>query len=282
MSRILIQTTIPYAADDWNAGRFSLVTELLRQTHSVTARDKEGSPDPVLARLDRGDFDQVWLIAVDTGNGLSLDECKVLSNFRRAGGGLFVLRDHMDLGSSICDLGGIGPAHHFHSRNLDPDEANRRRDDTQTLAIDWPNFHSGANGDVQEIEIVEPLHPLLRRADGTPLRYFPAHPHEGDVGAPPDDPTARVIARGRSQTTGRHFNIAVAFDARGDEGNGLAESTFHHIADYNWDVSMGAPSFVSEPPGTQIANDPHSLDDIKQYCRNVAEWLVKAPMKVSA
>lgn len=282
MSRILIQTTIPYSADDWHVGRFSLVTALLRESHAVTARDKEGSPDSALANVNRDDYDQLWLIGVDTGDGLTSEECSAISNFRRAGGGLFVLRDHMDLGSSICALDGVGLAHHFHSRNLDPDQSKRLRDDTGTPAIDWPNFHSGANGDVQEIEIVEPLHPLMRRADGSPLRYFPAHPHEGDVSAPPDDRTARVIARGHSTTSGHPFNLAVAFDAQGDSGNGLAESTFHHIADYNWDLSMGAPSFVSETPGTQIERDPRLLDDIKQYCRNVATWLAKVQSRVPA
>ncbi len=258
MSKILVQTTIPYDRDDWHVGRFSLVVSLLRESHEVIARDREALPDPVLSGIDRRNFDELWLIAVDTGNGLTGEECEAISNFRRAGGGLFVFRDHMDLGSSVCSLGGVGDAHHFHSRNMDPDEANRTRDDTETSAIDWPNFHSGANGNVQDLEIVEPLHPLLRRADGSPMRYFPAHPHEGDVSAPLHDATARVIARGRSKTTGRPFNLAVAFQGDSGKGNAVAESTFHHIADYNWDVSSGCPSFVTEPPGTQIANDPHS------------------------
>ncbi len=43
---------------------------------------------------------------------------------------------------------------------------------------------------------------------------------------------------------------------RGDFGHAGAESTFHHFADYNWDITTGAPSFVSEPAGTQIANRP--------------------------
>jgi hypothetical protein len=82
-------------------------------------------------------------------------------------------------------LGGVGAAHHFHSKNVDPEIAREGRDDRDTAAIDWPNFHSGSNGDVQEIEIVEPVHPLLRRSDGEPLRYFPAHPHVGAVSARP-------------------------------------------------------------------------------------------------
>ena len=62
----------------------------------------------------------------------------------------------MDLGSSVCSLGGIGRAHHFHSTNVDPDEANRVIDDRETSYILWPNYHSGSNGDFQEIEVVAP------------------------------------------------------------------------------------------------------------------------------
>lgn len=276
MSRILIQTTIPYAENDWSVHRFGLVTDLLETRHEVTARDKDGSVDSVLSKIDRDGYDQLWLIAVDTGDGLSDDECRAISDFRRAGGGLFVLRDHMDLGSSICNLGGVGAAHHFHTRNPDPDPANRTRDDIATQAIDWPNFHSGCNGDVQEIDVVEPLHPLLRREDGSPIRYFPAHPHEGSVSPPRGDVTARAIARGRSKVTGRPFNLAVAFDADDGQGNAVAESTFHHIADYNWDLDRGCPSFVTEKPGRQLRERPEVLDDVKRYCLNVAEFLTKA------
>jgi hypothetical protein len=39
--RILLQTTIPYTADDWHAGRFSLLAQALRDRgHAVTARDR--------------------------------------------------------------------------------------------------------------------------------------------------------------------------------------------------------------------------------------------------
>lgn len=275
MSKILIQTTIPFAPDDWHVGRFRLVRDLLAESHDVTARDKEGTPDAVLTGIEQSDYDQLWLIAVDKGDGLSADECSAISEFRRKGGGLFVLRDHMDLGSSICTLGGVGAAHYFHTKNQNPDATVRVRDDTATPAIDWPNFHSGRNGDVQTIEVIAPAHRILKRPDGSSIEYFPAHPHEGDVGAPPEDPTARVIARGHSKTTGKPFNLAVTFDAQGREGNAVAQSTFHHIADYNWDVSMGCPSFVAEEPGRAIADHPELLDDIRQYCRNVAEWLTK-------
>jgi hypothetical protein len=278
MARILMQTTIPYAEDDWNVGRFSLLQELLAKEHDVVARNREDGSDgldAVLATLDQSDFDEMWLFGLDIGKGLRPEECRAISNFRRSGGGLLVTRDHADLGSSICDLDGVGAAHHFHTRNVDPEIARLGRDDRDTPTIDWPNFHSGSNGDVQEITIEQPAHRVLMRADGSTLRLFPAHPHEGAVGAPPDDKTARVIARGTSSVTKRPFNLSVAFDAAGGEGNAIAESSFHHLVDYNWDTRKGCPSFLTEPPGDGILRNPALLDDIKTYCRNVAHWLAE-------
>src|SRR5262249_29034363 len=137
----------------------------------------------------------------------------------------------------------VGAAHYFHTWHPDPDPNRLQIDDTGTPAIRWPNYHSGANGDYQRIEAVGVPHPVL----AAPVSYLPAHPHEGGIGAPPDDPHARVIAIGRSKLSGAVFNIAVAFEPSVSAGPAIAQSTFHHFADYNWDVTMGAPSFVTEP-----------------------------------
>jgi hypothetical protein len=281
--KVLLQTTIPTTADDWCIARFSLLGQFLRaqQRHGtplfeVTMRDREnpGAPDSVLSTLDQSQFDEMWLFAVDVGNGLTAADCAAIRRFVRQGRGLLVTRDHMDLGSSLCDLGGVGEAHHFHSRNLDPDAARRAADDSITTSISWPNFHSGANGDYQEIRAIAPLHPVLvnPQAAGGAIRYLPAHPHEGDVSAPKNQ-GARVIAEGRSQATGRPFNIAVAFEPNANMGPAIAESSFHHFVDYNWDVSRGSPSFVTEPPGAGIAKDPSALLDTQRYVLNLALWL---------
>jgi hypothetical protein len=269
--RVLLQTTIPYTEDDWHAGRFALLREEIANVADVVARNRENAPDgndPVLATLPESDFDQLWLFAVDTGGGITPAECGAISRFRASGGSVFVTRDHMDLGVSVCELGGIGDAHFFHSKNLDPNPANRTNDDKVTTSIQWPNYYSGANGDVQTIDVVEPVHPVLAG-----IRTLPSHPHEGAVGAPAGSPNARVVARGTSKQTGRVFNIAVAFDGGNGTGKGWAESTFHHFCDYNWDVASGCPSFVSEPPSERIAQNPHLLDDTKTYVRNLVAWL---------
>ncbi len=123
-----------------------------------------------------------------------------------------VTRDHMDLGSSICNLSGVGAAHHFHSRN-------------------------------------------------------------GTVSAPPGDSSGRVIVEGQSSVSGNRYNIAVAFEHSEHGGRAIAQSTFHHFADYNWDPSAGCPSFVTEPAGDGIVRFPDVLRSTKQYVRNIAFWL---------
>jgi len=283
--RILLQTTIPPVEDDWHVGRFSMLAGMLagltdaagRPLYEVTARDRDapGGPDSVLAGLDESDFDQLWLFAVDVGDGLTKEDCAGISRFRRAGGGMMVTRDHMDLGCSVCSLGGVGDAHYFHTHNLDPDAERHAIDDPYTTEISWPNYHSGANGDYQEISIVGDPHPVLRdpQAAGGAIRYLPAHPHEGAVGKPTDDDSARVIAQGRSKVTGRRFNIAVAFEPSAAGGPAIAQSTFHHFADYNFDPDRGAPSFVTEPPGGNLKATPEAKRQAEFYVANLAGWL---------
>jgi hypothetical protein len=289
--RILLQTTIPAAEDDWHIGRFSLLRDHLnslkdeegRALCEVTARDRETTPegdDRVLCRLDTTDFDELWLFAVDAGDGLSEADCRGITRFRRRGKGILSTRDHQDLGSSLCTLGGVGRAHFFHSKHPDPDETRHVRDDQDTKDISWPNYHSGSNGDYQLVTPAQPVHELLRNASALSgrIEYFPAHPHEGGVGVPEEESHARVIATGESQVTKRPFNLIVAFEKAQDShgnllGRAIAESSFHHFVDYNWDTSMGCPSFLAEPPGDQIKREPERLEDVKAYARNLALWL---------
>ena len=276
--RILLQTTIPPTVQDWSIARFSMLREILatlrgpsgHPLYAVTARDRDqlGAPDSVLSRLDQSSYDQLWLFAVDTGNGLTEDDCAGISRFRKSGGGMLVTRDHMDLGSSVCGLGGVGAAHFFHSRNLDPDPVRHQIDDPYTTYISWPNYHSGANGDFQEIEVEGEGHPVLKG-----VRFLPSHPHEGAVGAPAGDPSARVIAIGRSTVTGRPFNIAVAFEPSEAGGPAIAQSTFHHFADYNLDPANGCPGFVTESPGGALPKTPEARWSVERYFGNVAAWL---------
>jgi len=282
MSKILLQTTIPEHPDDWDVSRFALLAEELRAAgHEVTARDRavRGADDPILSRVDELDFDQLWLMAVDAGDGLTAAESAAIVRLREDGGGVLTARDHQDLGCCLLALGSLGGVNHFHANNPDP---RAMRDDRDTPEISWPNYHSGANGDYQPVLATTPAHPLLRstRTASGRVEWFPAHPHEGAVSA--CVPHAAVVAEGRSTATGRRFALAVALDgertADGSPiGRAVAASTFHHFADYNWDLDCGAPSFVTEPPGSQIAADPTRLAVFMDYVRNIADWLHPEP-----
>ncbi|HIK40237.1 hypothetical protein [Thermoleptolyngbya sp. M55_K2018_002] len=292
-TRILLQTTLLSGGDDWTIDRFSMLEGYLRSLTDengkplceVTARDRQldaNGDDPVLSQLSRADFDQLWLLALDTGDGLSPKDQAGILRFHQQGGGIFSTRDHQDMGLSMVAIPPLGRFHYFHTQNLDPDESRCCEDDCETKTISFPNYHSGSNGDYQQITPLEPLHDLLRRPDGSAIALFPAHPHEGGVGVPDGTSHARVIATGVSKITGREFNLVVA--AEGVEQDGqrtgasktgriVAQSTFHHLADYNWDVGTGCPSFVAEPPGTGMKDNPQAIADIHCYVSNLARWL---------
>ena len=279
MAKILLQTTIVDSPDDWNVGRFSLLADELRRAgHDVITRNRdEGEDDSTLRTLDTLDYDQLWLMAVDTGGGLSPNDAAGIMRFRARGGGVLTARDHQDLGSCLMRLGSIGRLNHFHTKNPEPDA---RLDDRDNPNISWPNYHSGSNGDYQPVFVTEPVHELMQTTK-TPsgrIEWFPAHPHEGAVSAPADDPHARVIACGRSTVSGRQFNLAVCLDGETTQdgrplGRVVACSTFHHFADMNWDTDAGAPSFVSDPPGDEIKRDPSRLVIFKDHVHNIARWL---------
>ena len=286
MAKILLQTTIVDTADDWNVGRFSLLADELRAAgHDVTVRNRDaGEADSTLSTLDTQDYDQLWLLAVDTGDGLSPEDAAGIMRFRERGGGIMTARDHQDLGSCLRCLGTIGQVNHFHHENPEPDAT---LDDQDNPNISWPNYHSGANGSYQPVSVNEPVHELLRtdKAPSGRIEWFPAHPHEGAVSAPAGYQPARSIGCGRSIVTGRRFNLAVVLDGETTDdgrplGRAVACSTFHHFADLNWDPSLGAPSFVTDLPGDEMQRDPDRFVIFKDYVHNIARWLAAgAPVR---
>jgi hypothetical protein len=279
-SKILLQTTITANPDDWDISRFSLLARDLRAAgHHVVARNRvEGvTDDPVLSHIDELAFDQVWLMAVDTGDGLGAADAEAIVRFRENGGGVLTARDHQDLGCCLLQLGSLGALNRFHCTTADPAAL---CDDQDNPDIAWPNYHSGANGDYQPV--LGGDHELLctDQTRSGRIEWFPAHPHEGAVSA--HIPHASALAQGRSTHTGRLFNLAVLLDGERTAGGrpmgrALAASTFHHFADYNWDLGCGAPSFVTESPGSGISEDPYPLLAFKDYVRNIADWLSSSP-----
>ena len=279
--RVLLQTSIPHVDDDWHVGRFSTLAELLAEVADVVARDRQPDgrgDDPILSGLSRADFDVVWLLGVDGGEGPSARECAAIDSFHREGGGLLTTRDHQNMGLWLRRLAGVGAANFFHREDCcEADPSRHAADDRETPSISWPNYHSGRNGDFQRI-IAARAHPLLERdGAGGRIELFPAHPHEGAVGVPAGEARACTVARGRSQVSGREFNLVVAFDRTpAAPGRAIAHSSFHHFADYNLDPSRGAPSFVTEPTGDGMLTEPRARADIRAYVHNAVRWLAPA------
>jgi len=295
MIKILLQSTIPFDHDDWNISRFSLLYDFLneyednegKKTFEVIARDREPDfegNDPILSYLDQSTFDEVWLFGADVGNGITQKEGEGISRFRTLGKGILTAQDHQDLGMSFSNLGDqcleIKNSNFYHTFNNDPDSTRCCIDDIHESNISWPNYHSGPNGDYQIIEVLEPVHPVLVNPLSSKkiISIFPSHPHEGGVGISSSDSNGRVIAQGKSIITGRKFNLIVAFEPyqehNGEQiGPAIVESSFHHFADFNWNPSLGCPSFVKGEPSNKIQEQPDLLDDIKIYILNVAFWL---------
>jgi hypothetical protein len=234
--KILVQTTIPRRPDDWSIQSLTLMRSELAAIEEagfrfdVVARDRAAdptTPDPVLSRLHESDFDELCLFALDEGEGLTGADCSGITRFRQRGGGVLSTRDHQDMGSSLCALGKVGAAHHFQTKNPEPERERRAPDDTETPSISWPNYHSGSNGDFQAITAVEPLHELLRSSDSPSgrIEYFPAHPMRGpsrllpEMRAPARSPRAAAKRRGGSSTspslsTAPWMGAATIWDAR--------------------------------------------------------------------
>ncbi len=240
--KILLQTTIPTTADDWDIARFRLLSEFLdgqrgadgSKLFSVTARDRDAAtgPDAVLSRIDASDFDPAvafrrgyrrWVVA----GGLRGHQPVPRTRRRSAGHP----RSH---GSGFVGLhlGWRRPGAPFPFQDPEADPGRQKIDDPFTSHILWPNYHSGANGDYQEIASEGAVASGVARpapAGIRPCVFLPAHPHEGAVSAPPGDASARVIATGAQQSDGIDFNIAVAFERSDGNGPAIAQSTFHHF-----------------------------------------------------
>src|SRR5437667_346648 len=92
--------------------------------------------------------------------------------------------------------------------------------------------------------------------------------------------TIRISAHpsARSVESAQRISSTLIIRIRISLGRAVAESSFHHFADYNWDTARSCPSFVAEPPADGIKREPHKLKDIKAYARNLAVWLAPQPM----
>jgi len=281
-TQALLLSTIATDPSDWHIGRFSLLGEMIRtagleldSSFVLTISDypkDDAQREALQGDLRSGRFGQIWLIAPDMDNGPDPGFFRALESAVMAGSDLVIARDHTDLGSCLLQLQGclndVGQTQTFQRSwpNLPQD---REYADEACAAIITPCVVTGQNGGVQ-ICRQRADHPLLKFASMIPGHLvIPAHPHEGVIR--PMAASQTVLLSSFSITSGREQTTAIVDESPG-RGMVLHHSTFHHFADYNLDVSAGAPDFVLDPPSSQIADSPALSNDIKAYVRSVVHY----------
>ena len=281
-TQALLLSTIATDPSDWHIGRFSLLGEMIRtagleldSSFVLTIGDypkDDAQREALQGDLRSGRFGQIWLIAPDMDNGPDPGFFRALESAVMAGSDLVIARDHTDLGSCLLQLQGclndVGQTQTFQRSwpNLPQD---REYADEACAAIITPCVVTGQNGGVQ-ICRQRADHPLLKFASMIPGHLvIPAHPHEGVIR--PMAASQTVLLSSFSITSGREQTTAIVDESPG-RGMVLHHSTFHHFADYNLDVSAGAPDFVLDPPSSQIADSPALSNDIKAYVRSVVHY----------
>ena len=281
-NKALLLSTIATDVDDWHIGRFSLLAGMIEaagqeldSTFSLTVTDYPVSAEARLSlqsELRAGVFNQIWLMAVDMDNGPDPDFFPSLEAAVRSGTDLVIARDHADLGSCLLSLDGcltaVGSTQTF-KRSWPDLPTDREFTDPACPTITAPCVVTGQNGGIQ-ICRQRAEHPLLNFPTMLPGHLLiPAHPHEGVIR--PTSETQTVLLSSYSITSGREQLIAIV-DEVPDHGLVLHHSTFHHFADYNIDISLGAPDFVLDPPTRQIEDSPELLPDLRGYVRSVVQY----------
>ena len=280
--KALLLSTIATDANDWHIGRFSLLGSMIKSAgqaidpaFSLTTTDYPVEPElrkALQSDLREGEFNQIWLMAVDLDNGPDEDFFLALEAAVRSGTDLVIARDHADLGSCLLSLDGclaaVGSTQTF-KRSWPDLPTDREFIDEACPTITTPCVVTGQNGGVQ-ICRKRSDHPLLAFSSMLPGHLLiPAHPHEGVIRPMTESQT--VLLSSYSITSGREQLIAIV-DEVPDRGMVLHHSTFHHFADYNIDIRLGAPDFVLDPPTKQIEDSPELLADLRAYIQSVVHY----------
>lgn len=283
-SRALVQTTIARDLNDWCVHRFSLLAEQIRRSgqrldpsFEVVSQDYPTDPserETLHQQLRDGYFGQVWLMAPDLDNGPEPAFFEALEAAVGAGSHLIIARDHTDLGSSLLNLSGRLEAVtrtqvFLRSSSEQPDP--HEYVNLQCPGIETPCVITGQNGGVQ-ICRKRAEHPLLQFQTLIPGHVvMPAHPHEGVITS--TTPSQTILLSSYSVRSGRE-QITAIIDETSTHGWVLHHSTFHHFADFNLDVSKGAPDFVLDPSSQQIKESPMLLQDLYSYLDAVVRYAI--------
>ena len=188
---------------------------------AVTKANRRSDPTADLQNFVFGstvtteNFDQIWLFGLErSGNFISDQELRVLSQFMNEGGGVFATGDHEDLGIDLCGkvprVRNMRKWYFDHSPDrptpypipagepLAPPVDGPDRHDTLRVGSD-PNYQFDDQSDAVPQTItpryyhhrssrytrIRYPHPVLCGPEG-PIKVLPDHPHEGECYVPDD------------------------------------------------------------------------------------------------
>ena len=260
------------------------------------------------SNFDKSKYDVLFLFGVSNGN-LPATERDVITKFMQDGGGVFATGDHSTLGQRV---GGQLPrikrmrywdATDVPSGNLqDRITTNHPGPDNQYQFVDqsdsipqrlYPKYYYDPVAP-NNFALSKP-HYLLQHPTKLIIEVFPDHPHEGECVEPasltttfpldgntldefPESvpgvrPAPEIIAKSMSSGGGfpgkhpvspREFGAICAYDGHeADVGRVVTDATWHHFININLIPNSDGPGL-----------DLDSLDRVKTYFRNIAEWLM--------
>ena len=209
--RMLLQTTIPYSADDWHVGRFGMLRAELatgRGRRRARSRERLRRQRSGLSRFGR---ERLRSAVADRGRQRRRNHerpnAAAIARFRQRGGHMFVDAAITWIWARrSASSAASATAHYFHSNNPDPnhrESRQRQRGDADRLAellqrrqrrrADDRDRRTGASG----------LPPLRREGD----HHAAGAPARRRVGPPPDEPVRASSLRRhsrRSRTAVQH------------------------------------------------------------------------------
>lgn len=286
-----------------------------------TARSSSGTADFEnftfsSTNFNKSKYDVLFLFGVASGT-LPIAERTAIAKFMEDGGGVFATGDHSTLGQRIGgQLPRVKAMRYWDAPDVPtasgpdrittnhPGADNQYQFTDQSDAIPqrlYPKYYyDPMNGN--NYSLSKP-HYLLQHPTKLIIEVFPDHPHEGECveptnltttftldgnthdefpeSAPGLRPAPEVIAKsmssgggfgGKHPVTPREFGAISVYDGHdADVGRIVTDATWHHFINVN---------LIASNAGSGL--DIDSLDRVKTYFRNIAEWLMPKRVRYCA
>lgn len=260
------------------------------------------------SNFNKSKYDVVFLFGVSNG-ALPVSERDAIAKFMQDGGGVFATGDHSVLGQRIGgQLPRVKHMRYWDHPNVPtasqadrittnhPGADNQYQFGDQSDSIPqrlYPKYYYDPIAP-NNLALSQP-HYLLQHPTKLIIEVFPDHPHEGECvepttltstfsldgntldefpeSVPGTRPAPEIIAKSMSSGGGfggkhpvspREFGAICAYDGHdADVGRIVTDATWHHFININLVPNSSGPGL-----------DADSLDRVRTYFRNIAEWLM--------